>query len=75
MTLMVTGIMEYSSDIACPACCRRETEQMPLDACAFFYDCLGFGTRLKPKRGDCCELCPYGSVKCSSMHAADGSCG
>ena len=37
---------------------------MPTDACVFFYDCKGCGQRLKPRRGDCCVFCSYGSVPC-----------
>jgi hypothetical protein len=37
---------------------------MPTDACQFFYDCKGCGQRLKPKPGDCCVFCSYGSVPC-----------
>lgn len=37
---------------------------MPTDACLFFWDCPGCGARLKPKAGDCCVFCSYGSVKC-----------
>jgi hypothetical protein len=37
---------------------------MPTDACRFFYDCKGCGERLKPKAGDCCVFCSYGSVPC-----------
>ena len=28
------------------------------------YDCKGCGQRLKPKPGDCCVFCSYGSVPC-----------
>lgn len=37
---------------------------MPTDACQFFYDCTGCGALLKPKRGDCCVFCSYGTVPC-----------
>lgn len=37
---------------------------MPMDACQFFYDCAGCGTVLRPKAGDCCVFCSYGSVPC-----------
>ena len=47
-------------------------ETMPVDACQFFYDCKGCGERLKPKPGDCCVFCSYGSVKCPPMQA--GNC-
>jgi hypothetical protein len=35
---------------------------MPKDACQFFYDCKGYGERLKPLPGDCCVFCTYGAV-------------
>lgn len=75
MTLMATGIVEYFSGITRPACGRCEIEEMPLDACAFFYDCPGWGMRLKPKPGDCCVFCSYGSVKCPPVQAAGGRIG
>jgi hypothetical protein len=37
---------------------------MPTDACQFFYQCINCQTVLKPKRGDCCVFCSYGSVPC-----------
>ena len=37
---------------------------MPSDACVFFWDCAGGGARLKPKAGDCCVFCSYGSAPC-----------
>jgi hypothetical protein len=42
---------------------------MPTDACQFFYECAGCGTKLKPKSGDCCVFCSYGSVPCPSIQA------
>jgi hypothetical protein len=34
---------------------------LPTDACRFFY-VPGCGARLRPKPGDCCVFCSYGSV-------------
>jgi hypothetical protein len=47
---------------------------MPTDACQFFYDCQGCGTRLKPKAGDCCVFCSYGNVPCPPIQAGGGCC-
>ncbi|MGA8357288.1 MAG: GDCCVxC domain-containing (seleno)protein [Xanthobacteraceae bacterium] len=55
------------SAITCPKCSHRATEKMPTDACQFFYDCKGRSERLKPKPGDCCVFCSYGSVQCPPM--------
>jgi len=57
------------STITCPHCGHAEAETMPLDACQFFYDCKGCGQRLKPKPGDCCVFCSFGSVRCPPMQA------
>ena len=45
---------------------------MPADACQYFYDCKGCGERLKPKPGDCCVFCSYGSVPCPPVQAGRG---
>jgi len=55
------------STITCPKCGHQAVEKMPTDACQFFYDCKGCGERLKPKPGDCCVYCSYGSVPCPPM--------
>lgn len=52
------------STITCPACNVAKIETMPTDACQFFYDCSACGTVLKPKPGDCCVFCSYGTVPC-----------
>jgi hypothetical protein len=61
------------STLTCPKCGHQATEQMPTDACQFFYDCKGCGARLKPKAGDCCVFCSYGSVPCPPIQA-NASC-
>jgi len=37
---------------------------MPTDACQFFYECASCKAILRPKAGDCCVFCSYGSVRC-----------
>ena len=60
-------LMEIQSALCCPRCGHVSTEEMPLNACVYFYDCKGCGVRLKPKPGDCCVFCSYGSVACPPM--------
>jgi rubredoxin len=55
---------ELRSEITCPECGHRKTEEMPVDACQFFYQCEGCGSVLRPKAGDCCVFCSYGTVPC-----------
>jgi hypothetical protein len=54
--------MTLESVITCPHCATAKSETMPTDACRFFYECTGCGARLRPKEGDCCVFCSYGSV-------------
>jgi hypothetical protein len=64
--------MILESVITCPHCGAARSETMPTDACQFFYVCTGCGTKLRPKSGDCCVFCSYGSVPCPPMQAQSG---
>ena len=48
---------------------------MPTDACLFFYECKQCRTLLRPKSGDCCVFCSYGSVKCPPVQLEKVCCG
>ncbi|WP_246801162.1 GDCCVxC domain-containing (seleno)protein [Bradyrhizobium genosp. L] len=67
--------MQLVSTLTCPDCGFAANETMPTDACQFFYDCKGCGIRLKPKAGDCCVFCSYGSVPCPPVQAGGSSSG
>jgi hypothetical protein len=56
--------LEFRSTITCPHCGHQATEVMPTDACIGFYPCKGCGHMLRPKRGDCCVFCSYGTISC-----------
>jgi hypothetical protein len=60
-----------NSTITCPACRTAKTETMPTDACEYFYECTGCGELLRPKPGDCCVFCSYGSVPCPPIQAGE----
>ena len=47
---------------------------MPTDACIYFHECAGCGALLRPKRGDCCVFCSYGSVPCPPIQANPSCC-
>ncbi|MCI0468373.1 MAG: hypothetical protein L0Y57_15455 [Beijerinckiaceae bacterium] len=72
--------MILESIITCPHCGVAKKETMPANACQYFYGCASCGTVLRPKSGDCCVFCSYGSVPCppvQAKHSADagnGSC-
>jgi hypothetical protein len=61
--------MILQSIIRCPHCATKKLELMPADACQFFYKCTGCGAMLRPKQGDCCVFCSYGSVPCPPIQA------
>jgi hypothetical protein len=63
-----------TSIITCPDCGYQKEEQMPLNACQFFYECEKCRTILKPKKGDCCVFCSYGSVPCPSIQKGKDCC-
>ena len=59
--------LEVDSVIRCPQCGFAKRETMPTDACQFYYECEGCKALLRPKPGDCCVFCSFGSVKCPPM--------
>jgi hypothetical protein len=62
--------MRLVSTLTCPNCGHSSTEQMPLDACVYFYDCPHCRAVLKPRAGDCCVFCSYGDVPCPPVQRA-----
>ncbi len=54
------------SVIKCPNCGYQKEETMPTDACQYFYECENCHQLLKPKAGDCCVYCSYGTYACPS---------
>lgn len=64
-----------TSELVCPHCGARHVESMPLDACIRFFKCRACGSMLKPKPGDCCVFCSYGSVPCPPIQIAHANGG
>jgi len=62
------------SIISCPQCGYQKEEEMPTGACQFFYECKNCSVILKPKKGDCCVFCSYGSVPCPPVQEGSCSC-
>jgi hypothetical protein len=65
---MATSVMR------CPVCDHQKLEIMPDDACQFFYECESCKTVLRPKDGDCCVFCSYGSEPCPPKQNASSCC-
>ncbi|TMH48868.1 MAG: hypothetical protein E6H59_00950 [Betaproteobacteria bacterium] len=66
--------MSLESTLTCPKCGHQTRETMPTDACQWFYECPACRAVLKPRPGDCCVFCSYGSVKCPPVQIADDPC-
>jgi hypothetical protein len=47
---------------------------MPTDACQWFYDCESCKTVLRPRAGDCCVFCSYGTHRCPPIQAGSSCC-
>lgn len=62
------------SILTCPDCGHQSPEVMPEDSCQWFFDCPGCGAVLRPKPGDCCVFCSYGTVPCPPVQQGAG-CG
>ncbi|WP_419195974.1 GDCCVxC domain-containing (seleno)protein [Cognatishimia activa] len=63
------------SKLTCPKCGHDEKLTMPTDMCQFFHECAGCGVVLKPKVGDCCVFCSYGTVPCPPIQQGSDCCG
>lgn len=61
--------------LTCPHCGHASLETMPSDACQFFYECEQCKAVLRPKEGDCCVFCSYGSAKCPPIQLQGSCCG
>lgn len=62
------------SVLTCPQCGFAKLETMPTNACQFFYECSHCKALLRPKAGDCCVFCSFGSVKCPPIQQQRECC-
>lgn len=62
----------FDSTITCPECGHKQEERMPTDSCRIFWQCPQCGAELKPKPGDCCVFCSYGSLSCPPKQIESG---
>lgn len=65
--------IKLTSVITCPECGFQKEETMPVDACQYFYECENCHTVLKPKPGDCCVYCSYGTNPCPPVQEANAT--
>lgn len=62
------------SELTCPECGYKKVETMPMDACQWYYPCEQCHVLLKPRAGDCCVYCSYGSIPCPPIQLKDDCC-
>lgn len=69
--------VKWQSIITCPHCGFHQEESMPADVCIYFWKCQQCQTVIKPKAGDCCVFCSYGTVHCPpvQMNSSGDCCG
>ena len=70
----MNDVVKLFSDITCSKCGHVECEEMPTNACQYFYDCKSCGTILKPHKGDCCVYCSFGTVPCPPIQEGNDCC-
>lgn len=70
----MTSEAALQSVLTCPHCGHKTTEMMPSDSCLFFHECVQCKTVIRPKGGDCCVFCSYGSVKCPPVQLQGRCC-
>lgn len=66
--------IQTRSVLTCPSCGARSEEEMPQDACVYYYECRACKRLLKPNKGHCCVFCSFGTVKCPPVQASAGCC-
>ena len=62
------------SVITCPECGFSREETMPTDACLFYWECPSCHGLVRPKPGDCCVYCSFGTVPCPPVQASGEDC-
>ncbi|WP_084480166.1 GDCCVxC domain-containing (seleno)protein [Methylomicrobium lacus] len=63
-----------TSVLTCPECGFEKQEIMPTDSCIYFYQCTNCQALFKPKQGDCCVFCSYGTVVCPPKQLGHTCC-
>ena len=56
--------------ITCPECSFQTSRVMPEDRCLYFFECPGCRVIMRPRSGDCCVFCSFGSVRCPPRQGA-----
>lgn len=65
----------HESTVTCPECGSKTDEQMPENACRYFWECPHCKAVTKAKKGDCCVFCSYGTHDCPPVQRGSACCG
>lgn len=60
------------SVLTCPECGFAAHATLPTNACQCFKACRNCKALLRPKPGDCCVFCSFGSVRCPPVQEHRG---
>jgi len=71
---MIPITITRESVLTCPHCGGATVEEMDLESCRFFHECAQCHVLVRPKTGDCCVFCSYGSVKCPPVQMQGRCC-
>ncbi|WP_293596999.1 MULTISPECIES: GDCCVxC domain-containing (seleno)protein [unclassified Polynucleobacter] len=63
---MISLVNSLHTTITCPNCRGQESLEISQGYSQHLYRCPSCSTILKPKSGDCCIFCSFGSLDCSS---------
>ncbi len=66
--------VKLKSTITCPKCNHSKEEEMPTNACQYFYECESCKAVLKPINNDCCVYCSYGTIACPPIQMDESCC-
>lgn len=67
-------MVNLESTLKCPYCGYEKLEIMEVNSCRFFYECENCKKVMRPREGDCCVFCSYGTVKCPSVQTGNICC-
>jgi len=67
------ALTRATKDAGFPSTVTGVEQVMPTDACQWLYECEDCHAILRPKTGDCCVFCSYGTVPCPPIQGGDQS--
>jgi hypothetical protein len=60
--------------LTCPECGASTREEMPTNACQFFWTCPACAQRIRALAGDCCVFCSYADQPCPPKQTGNDCC-